>query len=124
MQETNSHLTLGRWEMRAIFSSVVMLLLFAASAFAAQVYGTLRAGDRPVQQGVQVVVTCPGNRTYSDATDGRGGYRINVPEKGKCTIQVQYNGQAPTADIYSFDEATKYDFDLVQQGGAYALRRR
>jgi hypothetical protein len=110
--------------MKAVFSSFVMLLLFAAPAFAAQVYGTLRAEDRPLQQGVQVVVTCPGNHTYSGATDGSGSYRINVPEKGRCTLQVQYNGQAPTADIYSFDEATKYDFDLVQQGGAYALRRR
>jgi hypothetical protein len=110
--------------MRTMFSSFVMLLLFAAPAFAAQVYGTLRDGDRPVQQGVQVVVTCPGNHTYSGATDAGGVYRINIPEKGKCTLQVQYNGQAPTTDIYSFDEATKYDFDLVQQGGGYALRRR
>jgi hypothetical protein len=110
--------------MRAMFSSFGMLLLFAAPAFAAQVYGTLRDGDRSVQQGVHVVVTCPGNHTYAGDTDAGGVYRINVPEKGKCALQVQYNGQSPTADIYSFDEATKYDFDIVQQGGTYALRRR
>ena len=106
------------------FITPVLLLLLSASAFAAQVYGTLREGDRPLPQGVQVVITCPGNPPHTGGTDAGGSYRIYVSEKGKCTLQVQYNGQSPSADIFSFDDATKYDFDLIRQGGSYSLRRR
>jgi len=110
--------------MRTILFFRVMLVMLAAPAFAAQLYGTLREGDRPVPQGVQVTVSCPGNPSHTGTTDASGVYRIYVPEKGRCTLQVQYNGQSASAEVYSFDDATKYDFDLIQQKGFYTLRRR
>lgn len=110
--------------MKAILFFLVTVLMFTAPAFGAQLYGTLREGDRPVPQGVEVTVSCPGNPSHTGTTDASGVYRIYVPEKGRCTLQVQYNQQAASAEVYSFDDATKYDFDLIQQKSGYTLRRR
>lgn len=109
--------------MKVIFCLVVVILLFAMTASAAQVYGTLKEGDRPVEAGVNIDITCD-NSSYSGQTDAHGSYSIYVQRKGKCTFTVHYRGQHPHTDIYSYDDPVKYDFDLVQTPGGYELRRR
>lgn len=106
---------------------LLFLCLFVPNlAAAAQIYGSVKAGDRPVGQGVSVQVTCAGNTVpYSGVTDNYGSYSINVRQTGSCTLRVQYNGKwtAPF-QIYSENEPVRYDFALVQQGADMALQRR
>jgi len=103
-----------------------MILMFPTFAYAAQVYGNLKEGDRSVQQGVKVEIIC-GNQTYKGETDRYGSYSVYVP-RGKCTLRVNYpvnSNQWPQSDIYSYNDPVRYDFDLVRQpDGTYFLRRR
>ena len=109
--------------MKAALETFLALLLFAVPGLAAQISGTLRYGNQPVPN-VKVVVSCPGNPAHEAQTDASGVYRLNIPETGRCTLQVSYSGQLPSASIYSFAGPTSYDFDLVQQNGQYVLQRR
>ena len=102
---------------------VFLILLFATFAFAAQIYGTLKEGDRSLEAGVGIDITC-GNNTSSGQTDAHGSYSIYVNDRGRCTFTVHYRGQHPHTDIYSYADPVKYDFDLVQTAGRYELRRR
>ena len=109
--------------MKVIFCLVLVILLFAPTAFAAQVYGTLKEADQPVEAGVRIDIACA-NNTSSGQTDAHGSYSIYVQQRGRCTFTVHYRGQHPHTDIYSYDDPVKYDFDLVQTPGGYELRRR
>jgi len=101
----------------------LFFLVFPTSAHAGHVYGTLRDSDgRPVQ-GAPVGIRCSGG-TYSGQTDLYGSYAILVSETGKCSLVVNCGGQNLTADIYSYAQPVKYDFDCTTVGANRQLRRR
>jgi hypothetical protein len=98
------------------------LLLPPVSVYAAQIFGSLKEDGRPVPANVKFEAWC-GAQKYAGVTDGYGAYSLNTA-KGKCTFRVYYKGQAPSFDVYSYDNAVRYDFDLVNQNGQYILRRK
>ncbi|HEX7286552.1 MAG TPA: hypothetical protein VF532_10235 [Candidatus Angelobacter sp.] len=98
---------------------LVVILVFPAVVYAGNIYGTLWLNGKPVGQGAQVAVTC-GGRQHAAQVDNNG-YRVFVPEKGRCNFSVTLAGRAYQAEIASYDGAVKYDFDLVPNG---SLRRR
>ena len=111
--------------MNAIIRASIALLVLVGPAFAAQIYGTLREGNRPLV-GYDVSIICE-NKSHSKGlatTDSTGLYRTYISENGKCTLQFSYKGQSVTTDIYSFGDPTRYDYDLVQRNGTYVLQRR
>ena len=91
---------------------------------AAQIYGTLRESDRPVD-GAQIEVVC-GTSHYVDKTDKYGSYKLYAKEVGKCTLTVTHRGQNPRATVESYNDPAHYDFDLIRQppAGPYRLQRR
>ena len=93
------------------------------TARSGEIFGTLTDASKPVPQGTKVEVTAGGN-TYSGETDKFGGYRIFVKEKGKCTLKVNYNNQAPTFEVMSFEKGTRYDLVLENKDGKYSLKRK
>jgi len=98
--------------------------LFPSLGLAAQIYGTLRESDRPVEANVPVAVVC-GNSSYPVKTDGYGSYKLHAKEQGKCTLTVTFRGQTPKTTIESFNDPAHYDFDLIRQpDGLYHLQRR
>ncbi|MFB3922142.1 MAG: hypothetical protein ACE145_10500 [Terriglobia bacterium] len=107
---------------RALLLTFVMLGV-AGAAYAGKVYGSLSDGGKPVAQGVKVEVTC-GDKNYAAQTDAYGAFKLFVPEKGKCTLKVNYQGQAPTFEVNSYEGTVQYDLILEKQGGQYALRRK
>ncbi|HJZ68628.1 MAG TPA: hypothetical protein VKF81_10945 [Blastocatellia bacterium] len=111
--------------MKGILTLVLLLFLLPTVVFAAQVYGSLKEGGRPVGRGCKVVVDCSGE-LYERETDDYGSYSVYAARKGKCTLQVYYQGQwSSRFDIYSYDDPVRYDFDLVRDGnGQYFLRRK
>jgi len=109
--------------MRAVGCLVLLVLLFPTIAFAAQVYGSLKEGDRSLEQGIRIDITC-GSNAYTGETDAHGSYSIYVRQTGRCTFTVHYRGQDPHVEIYSYNDPVKYDFDLVQTPGGYQLKRR
>jgi hypothetical protein len=109
--------------MKYLLALAVSMFLFATSALAGELFGTISEGEKPVAQGVKVEVAA-GDKTYSTETDKNGSYRIFVKEKGKCTLKVTYKDQAPTFAAASFDKSTRYDLVLTQKDGKYTLGRK
>ena len=105
-----------------VFLALVFLFCFPAPAHAGNIYGSLWLDGKPVQ-GAQIQITC--SSPYPPVqTDNNGAYRIFVPERGRCTFVVRFSGQSAQTEIASYDNAIKYDFDVVRQGAGYTMRRR
>jgi hypothetical protein len=108
--------------MRMMTFALCLIVLFPTLAYTGQIFGSLREGRRSVGQGVPVEVIC-GRDRYPARTDAYGSYNIYTPKTGKCTFVVNYNGQSQHV-VYSYSDPVRYDFELIQSGRGYQLRRR
>jgi hypothetical protein len=45
-------------------------------------------------------------------------------DKGKCALKVYYQGQTPSFEVNSYDNAVQYDLVLEKQGAQYTLKRK
>jgi len=104
----------------AIAAAVVLLAPLTGRA--AQVYGTLFKGGRPLA-GASVAVACESGDHAEARTDGHGAYRLFVGHTGRCTMSVADHSGARAA-IYSFDEPVRFDFAVVPAGSGFKLRKR
>ena len=104
---------------------VLMLLIlgWAVAAYAGKIYGSVSEGGKPVGQNVKVEVTCGANN-YAAQTDAYGAFKLFVPDKGKCTLKVYYQGQTPSFEINSYEGSVQYDLILEKKGAQYTLRRK
>ncbi|MBI4165794.1 MAG: hypothetical protein HY508_08685 [Acidobacteria bacterium] len=100
-----------------------VVLTFSSLAVAGKIYGSVSEGGKPVPQGVKVEVTCGANN-YVAQTDAYGSFKLFVPDKGKCTLKVNYQGQAPSIEINSYEGSVQYDLILEKSGAQYTLRRK
>jgi len=108
---------------RLVPLSLAFSLCLPAAAHAGNLYGTLWLNNKPAP-GAQIKITCA-DRQFDQTTDSEGEYRIFVSEKGRCIFRVTVGGQSGQTDVASYDNAIKYDFDLIpQKGGGYTLARR
>ena len=104
--------------------SCVLLVLFAATAaLAGEIYGTISDAGKPVVAGVKIEVAVAGN-TYTGETDKFGTYHVYAKEKGKCTLTVLYRDQRPSASIFSYERATRYDWVVETVDGKLTLKRK
>lgn len=108
--------------MRMIAAVLGLLLVVAPGVFAGHIFGTLRENGQPVR-GTEIAVTCGAN-AYRARTDDNGSYGLFARETARCSLQVNYQGQSPRTEIFSYNEPTRYDFDLVREQGRLTLRRR
>ena len=109
--------------MKRAFFVVLLILGLSTLAFAGKIYGSITEAGKSVPQGVKVEVTC-GTNNYSTQTDAYGSFKLFVPDKGKGTLKVYYQGQAPSFEISSYEGSVQYDLILEKTGGKYTLRRR
>ena len=106
-------------------SSLLLLLIlgFATWSFAGKVSGGITEGGKPIAKGTKIDLTC-GASTKSTEIDEHGAYSLVAPE-GKCTLKVNYQGQAPSFEITSYEGTVQYDLILEKQAdGKYALKRK
>jgi hypothetical protein len=107
-------------------TSLILLFIlgFATWSFAGKIFGGISEAGKPVAKGAKIDVTCAG-ATHSTETDANGAYSVMVPEQGKCTLKVTYQGQAPTIDITSYEGSAQFDLVLEKQAdGKYTLKRK
>jgi hypothetical protein len=101
-----------------------LLCIFTCSALAGEIWGTITDSGKPVAAGVKVAIAAGGNQ-YSGETDKSGTYHVFVNEKGKVVLTVHYKDQKPTADgVFSFDKATRYDWNIEVVDGKTTLKRK
>lgn len=103
---------------------LLMILGLATWSFAGKISGGITEGGKPIAKGVKVDVTCAGN-TRSAETDAYGAFSLVVPEEGKCQLKVNYQGQAPTFEVTSYEGTVQYDL-IMEKGadGKYSLKRK
>ena len=111
--------------MRTITKILVLIsLLLPVQLLAGEIFGSIMEGDISVGEGVKVEIISPNKTTYTDTTDKNGAYRIFLKEKGKCIITIQYKGQTPSGELFSYDRSLRYDWVLEAKEGKYSLRRK
>ena len=107
---------------RALMLGLLMMTL-TTPALAGKIYGSVSEGGKPVAQGVKVEVTCGANN-YAAQTDAYGSFKFFVPDKGKCLLKVNHQGQTPSIEINSYEGSVQYDLILEKSGAQYTLRRK
>jgi hypothetical protein len=103
--------------------SLSIFCWFSARAHAGNIYGSLWL-DRKPAEGAKIVITCGNNPPHRAQTDNHGSYRVFVRERDRCVFSVRLGGKSGQTEIASYDDAIKYDFNLVPQGDGYDLRRK
>jgi hypothetical protein len=97
---------------------------FAAWSYAGRIHGGITEGGKPIARGAKVEVSCSG-KVYAAETDAYGAFSLVAAEQGKCTLKLNYQGQAPTFEVTSYDGSAQYDLVLEkQQDGKYTLKRK
>ena len=109
--------------MKYAYAVLALVLCFAAQAFAGKIYGSITEAGKPVAQGTKVEVTC-GSNNYTAQTDQYGAFNLFATDKGKCALKVYYQGQTPSFEVNSYDNAVQYDLVLEKQGNQYTLKRK
>ena len=109
--------------MRYAYLLFVLVLAFAAEAFAGKIYGSIAEGGKAVGKGIKVEVAC-GTSNYAAETDAYGAFSVFATAQGKCMLKVAYQGQMPSIEINSYEGAVQYDLILERQGGQYTLKRK
>ena len=107
-------------------TSLLLLLILGVTTwcFAGKISGTITEGGKPLGKGAKVDVTC-GSTTRSAETDAYGAYSVVLPEEGKCTLKVNYQGQTPTFEVTSYEGTVQYDLIIEKQAdGKYSLKRK
>jgi hypothetical protein len=101
---------------------LVFLFVTASIALAGEIYGTIDDAGKPVA-GAKIDISIAG-KSFAGETDKAGGYHIFAAEKGKGTLTADYKGQKPTADIVSYEKATRYDWMVEVVEGKLTLKRK
>ena len=100
---------------------VCLAVLCPLSAFAGNILGNLSESHHPVK-GADITVIC-GSNTYQTTTEDDGAYSLRPNEAGRCMFSVKYKDQTVETEIFSYDQPTRYDFELVMTGGKYTLKK-
>jgi hypothetical protein len=108
--------------MTRITSWLIIGWLLMDVGHAGHLYGRILENGNPVR-GAGVILRC-GSETPGGTTDPEGVYRLFAKTTGACTLEVNAGGRRAVGQLYSYDKPTAYDFDLVQDGGRWLLRRR
>ena len=110
--------------MKRTIAVLLLVLGVATWSFAGKISGGITEGGKPLAKGVKVDVTC-GATSRSTETDAYGAFSVVVPEEGKCTLKVAYQGQTPTFEVTSYEGTVQYDLIMEKQGdGKYTLKRK
>ena len=102
---------------------LVFMLSTMSMAVAGEIFGTITDAGQPLPEGTKIEVTVAG-KSFTGATDKLGTYHVQATEKGKGTLTAYYKNEKPTADIFSFEKATRYDFAVETVDGKLTLKRK
>jgi hypothetical protein len=109
--------------MKLLICLMLGLPLAASLAVAGELYGTIVDGGKPVPEGLKVEIAVGENR-FAGETDKIGAYHIFAADRGKGTLTIQYKDHKLTADIFSYERATRYDWTVETVDGKMTLKRK
>ena len=104
--------------MHAVRIALVGALLFPSFSMGAEIYGSIREGNRPVRNET-VRVNC-GGEEQSGQSDNNGSYRVFIRTQGPCILSVR----GLSVPVRSYARAVRYNFEVLTESGRTFLRRR
>jgi hypothetical protein len=118
-------------------SLVLWVCLAGSNAFAGRIFGDIKLDGKPVPAGIRLKIAlaapagAPGAQPKpativadSTVTDKFGSYKLTVKAQGKCILTLVYEKQAPTLEVFSYKDPTRYDLILEKKDGKLSLRRK
>jgi hypothetical protein len=102
---------------------IIVVALAPAITYAGEIRGAVTLGGKSIGPDVAIEVHC-GDKVYAATTDKYGFYRLFIPETGTCQFQLRYRNQEPSREVISFEDSTRYDMLVEQDGDKYVLRRK
>ena len=110
-------------QVKTMKAVTVLCLAFTCpiSAFAGNIFGSLSEHYQPIK-GAELTLTC-GSSNYQARTGDDGSYSLRADQAGRCTLHVKYKDQTVETEVFSYNEPTRYDFELVRTAGKYELRK-
>jgi hypothetical protein len=111
--------------MKPMMTGVALIaILVPAIASAGQIYGTIVLDGKGLKDQA-VEIKCGSNDAVAAKTAADGGYRLNVPQQGQCTLTLTgYEGK-PSAMVFSTSNPSAYNFEIVKGAdGKFELKRR
>ena len=102
---------------------IAFIFCIASAAVAGEVFGTIFDAGKPVPAGVKIEVAIA-EKSFAGETDKFGTYHVAVVEKGKGTLTAFYKDQKPSASIFSYEKATRYDWTVETADGKLTLKRK
>jgi len=101
----------------------LVVLIYPSISLSGEIYGSIKIGNRYVQQGVNIKIKC-NNSPITTQTDQYGSYRVRISHIGSCTLKVTYGNQTPSIKIYAYKRPVRYDLLLEKSNGRYFIKRR
>jgi hypothetical protein len=124
-----------RWIIIVLLALSVCLA--PSNAFAGRIFGDIKMDGKPVPAGIKLKIAlappvdAPGAGPKpapivvdSTVTDKFGSYKLTVKVEGKCLLTLVYEEQAPTLEVFSYKDPTRYDLILEKKDGTFSLRRK
>jgi len=109
--------------MKSLICLILIALFMTSVALAGEIFGTIIDAGKPVPAGVKVEVTIAG-KSFTGETDKFGTYHVFAADKGKGTLTAYYKDNKPSADIFSYEKAMRYDWTVETVDGKPALKRK
>lgn len=117
--------------MHAKVKAVAIALLCPTCSIAAEIYGTISEGGKPIRN-ESVRIECRGSTPESKPegkseskpemrrSDEYGSYRVFTNALGRCELFV---GDL-RVEVYSYERAVRYDFEIITKDRKPFLQRR
>lgn len=109
--------------MRKIALAAALCALWAAAAGAAEIFGTISEGGKPLPAGTAVKLDC-GATPISGVTDQFGSYTLKSAAPGDCTLTVTYKGTSASLKVTLYEKPSRYDLVVRQEAGKLELARK
>ena len=109
--------------MRRVPIAAAVALLCAATGGAAEIFGTISEGGKPLLAGEAVKLDC-GSGAVSGKTDQFGSYSLKTSGSGDCTFTLTYKGASASLKVTLYEKPSRYDLVVKQEGGKLEIARK
>jgi hypothetical protein len=109
--------------MRRVPVAAAVALLVSAAGGAAEIFGTISEGGKPLAAGAAVKLEC-GSASVSGVTDQFGSYSMRSSASGECTFTLTYKNSSASLKVTLYEKPSRYDLVVKQEAGKLEIARK
>lgn len=96
---------------KTVLAILCISSLFAATAHAGIVFGTITEGGRGAAN-LNIEIKCGQSGPFRASTNNQGSYSVRVNATGECSLKITNKPGGPATSIFSYAQPVRYDFNL------------